>query len=67
MGADGPEERLTALRRAVALASGRINVRDVAAACLDWSEMRRRTWIFHYYAAGFAAPPTEPIPQDLHA
>jgi CRISPR system Cascade subunit CasB len=55
-----PEDRLVALRRAVALAHGRINVRDLAAACLDWSEVRRRRWIFEYYAAGYAAPPAQP-------
>lgn len=67
MEADGPEERRTALRRGVALAGNRIDVRELAAACLDWSETRRRTWIFHYYAAGFAAPPAEPTREDIHA
>lgn len=56
------EERLTALRRAVALAGGSINVRELAAACLDWSEARRSRWIFEYYAAGFAAPVQEETP-----
>lgn len=56
------EERLTALRRAVALAGGTINVRELAAACLDWSEARRNRWIFEYYAAGFAAPVQEETP-----
>jgi len=65
--AGSPEERLTALRRAVALAAGRINVRELAAACLKWSDDSRRRWIFEYYAAGFAAPPAEPTYQDLHA
>jgi CRISPR system Cascade subunit CasB len=54
--ADAPEERLIALRRAVALAGDAINVRELAAACLDWSAVRRQRWIFEYYAAGFAAP-----------
>lgn len=50
------EERLTAFRRAVALAGGTINVRELGAACLDWSEARRNRWTFEYYGAGFAAP-----------
>ena len=54
--ADNPQDRLTALRRAVAIANGKINVRELAAACLDWSEDRQRRWIFEYYAAGRAAP-----------
>jgi CRISPR system Cascade subunit CasB len=58
------EERLTALRRAVALARGRVAVRELAAACLDWSEDRRRRWIFEYYNAGFAAPPAAAAPTE---
>jgi CRISPR system Cascade subunit CasB len=58
--ADAPEERLTLLRRAVQLADRRLNVRELAAACLDWSERRRQRWIFEYYNAGFAAPAAEP-------
>jgi CRISPR system Cascade subunit CasB len=54
--ADNPQDRLTALRRAVAIAGGKVNVRELAAACLDWSEDRRRRWIFEYYGAGRAAP-----------
>jgi CRISPR system Cascade subunit CasB len=54
------EERLTLFRRAVHLAEGRINVRGVAEALLGWTEDRRRRWIFHYYAAGAAAPETAP-------
>jgi CRISPR system Cascade subunit CasB len=62
--AEGGEDRLTSCRRAVALTGGTINVRELAAACLDWSEDRRRRWIFEYYAAGFAAPAAEPIHED---
>jgi len=54
--ADTQEERLLALRRAVQLADRRLNLRELAAACLDWSELRQRRWIFEYYAAGLAAP-----------
>lgn len=56
IGADTPQDRLIALRRVVAMADGTINVRELAAACLDWSDDRRRRWIFEYYAAGRAAP-----------
>jgi len=51
-----PQERLTALRRAVLLANATTNVREVAAACLDWSDERRRRWAFEYYDAANAAP-----------
>lgn len=64
--ADG-EERLLSFRRAVALAGGKLNVRELAAACLDWSETRRRIWIFNYYNAGFAAPAAEPAHEDAPA
>jgi hypothetical protein len=33
-----------------------INVGDVAASILDWSERRRMRWAFDYYGAGIAAP-----------
>jgi CRISPR system Cascade subunit CasB len=58
------EERLDLLRRAVQLADRRLNVRELALACLDWSERRRRDWIFNYYNAGFAAPAAEPGPEE---
>ena len=54
------DERLTALRRAIQLADRRVNVRELAGACLDWSEDRKQRWIFEYYASGFAAPGAEP-------
>jgi CRISPR system Cascade subunit CasB len=59
--AEAPEDRLILLRRAVQLADRRLNVAQLAAACLDWSEHRRQCWIFEYYGAGRAAPdiPTE--------
>ena len=48
---------LTTFRRAVALAGGKnINVGDVAASLLDWSDRRRMRWAFDYYGAGIAAP-----------
>jgi CRISPR system Cascade subunit CasB len=54
--AEALEERLLLLRRAVQLADRRLNVAQLAAACLDWSDHRRQRWIFEYYAAGRAAP-----------
>jgi CRISPR system Cascade subunit CasB len=59
-----PDERLGALRRAVQLADRRLNLRELAAACLDWSDGRRQHWIFEYYNAGFAAPASEPISEE---
>ena len=61
--AETPEDRLLTLRRAVQLADRKLNIRELAAACLDWSEPRRQRWIFEYYNAGFAAPAPEP-PSD---
>jgi CRISPR system Cascade subunit CasB len=40
--ADTLDDRLTALRRAIQLADRRLNIRELAAACLDWSERRRQ-------------------------
>ncbi len=61
-------ERLTAMRRAVALAGGEMNLRELTGACLDWSDHRRRRWIFEYYNAGFAAPAAdEPASEEVSA
>jgi CRISPR system Cascade subunit CasB len=46
------DERLTAFRRLVALADGKLNVADLAAALLAWTEERRRRWVFTYWNAG---------------
>lgn len=53
------EERLIALRRAVQLADRTLNVRELARACLIWSDERRRRWIFQYHSAGRAGPDTD--------
>jgi CRISPR system Cascade subunit CasB len=53
------EDRLTMLRRAVRLADEKMNLRELARACFDWSEETRRRWIFEYYNAGAAAPDTD--------
>jgi CRISPR system Cascade subunit CasB len=48
---------LIVFRRAVALAGAKnINVGDVAASLLDWSDRRRMRWAFDYYGAGVASP-----------
>jgi CRISPR system Cascade subunit CasB len=54
--AETPEDRLILLRRAVQLADRRLNLRELAAACLNWTKARRQCWIFEYYGAGRAAP-----------
>jgi CRISPR system Cascade subunit CasB len=57
------QDLLTAFRRAVALAGSKnINVEDVAASLLGWSDDRRMRWAFDYYGAGIAAPkPVETV------
>lgn len=56
-----PDERLAAFRRMVALADGRVPVFDLARSLLDWTEERRRRWIYNYWNAGLpvAAPAAE--------
>lgn len=54
--AESLEDRLVQFRRAVALAGQALNVRELAAACLDWSEERRRRWLFEYVLAGSQGP-----------
>lgn len=49
LAAETQEERLVAFRRAVALLKGRLNVRDLALALLDWSERHRIEWAFAYH------------------
>lgn len=51
MEATSEDERLIALRRLVALAGARLNLRDLAEALLDWSDRRRRRWVFDYWNA----------------
>jgi len=50
--AELPDERLAAFRRLAALANGKLNVGDLAGALLDWSEKRRRRWVYDYWNAG---------------
>ena len=53
--ADDWTERLTALRRALALTGGRSNVADLARSLLRWTDHTRTRWMFDY----FGAPPPE--------
>ena len=71
MEAVGPDERLAAFRRLVALAGGAVPVRDLAAALLDWDEERRTRWIFDYWntlppAASNADPSKDATPKDTN-
>jgi CRISPR type I-E-associated protein CasB/Cse2 len=49
--ADDAEERLTELRRALAIAEGAANVFDLSRACLAWSDAMLRRWSLDYYGA----------------
>lgn len=66
--ADVPEDKLIQFRRLLALADRKANVTDLASALLDWSERRRRDWIFRYYAGepparDDDAPASQPAPE----
>jgi CRISPR system Cascade subunit CasB len=52
MEAHTPDERLAAFRRLIALAGGRLNVRDLADALLRWNEECQRRWVYDYWNAG---------------
>jgi CRISPR system Cascade subunit CasB len=52
MEADSPDERLTAFRRLVALAGGKLNLTDLSAALLNWSPRQQRSWVYEYWNAG---------------
>ena len=56
MEAETDDEKLTAFRRLVALASGTLNVRNLAEALLFWTDERRgeelkRRWVYDYWNA----------------
>lgn len=62
--ADTPEDRLIQFRRLLALADRKADVTDLAKALLDWSDTRKRDWIFRYYAGEPPAPDDDaPTPQ----
>jgi CRISPR system Cascade subunit CasB len=51
------QDLMISFRRAITLVGARnIDVGDVAASLLDWSDRRRIRWAFDYYGAGIAAP-----------
>lgn len=64
MEAYGPDERLVAFRRLVMLAKGNaLPVGDLAASLLEWTEQRRRQWIFDYWSAD--PPPRSSTPPGV--
>ena len=63
MEASTEDERLTAFRRLVALASGKLNVRGLADALLHWTEERQRRWVYDYWNADVRTP-TSPDPKE---
>lgn len=62
MEAGSGEEQLTAFRRMVGLAGGRLPLRDLARSLLDWNDERRRRWIYDYWNAG--QPATAPAAEE---
>ena len=52
------DDRLTAFRRMVALAGGRLPVRDLAHGLLFWSDELKTRWIYHYW--NVVRPPPRP-------
>jgi CRISPR system Cascade subunit CasB len=51
MEAHGPDERLIAFRRLVALADRTLNIAELSDALLHWDDERRRRWVFAYWNA----------------
>ena len=46
-----PENRLAELRRAIAIVRGVIHVRDIARACLHWTDRLAQLWVLQYAGA----------------
>ena len=66
MEADGADERLVAFRRLVAIAGAVLPARDLAAALLDWTDVRRTRWVLEYWnAVPPSASPATPA-KDAH-
>ncbi len=63
MEARTPDERLTSLRRLVALAGQTLNVGYLASALLDWNEDRQREWVLAYWNADPRHAAASPAPQ----
>ena len=55
-----PDERLVAFRRLAALADGKLPVVDLAVALMDWTDERRRRWVYDYWNAGQPRPDAGP-------
>ncbi len=55
-----PDERLNAFRRLVSLADGTLNIRDLAAALMQWDDTRKTHWTYDYWSTP-TAPPTQEI------
>jgi CRISPR system Cascade subunit CasB len=58
MDADLLDERLIAFRRLAALAGGKLNVSNLAAALLNWNEQHKQRWVYDYWNAGQPAAAT---------
>lgn len=59
--ADTAEDVFVQFRRLVALADRKVNVEDLAAALLDWSDRRKRDWIFRYHMGEPPGADTESV------
>lgn len=59
LAARDPEELAQAFRRLVAIADRKIDVGELAAALLLWSDPVRTRWAFTWHDAGWAAPGAE--------
>lgn len=61
LAARDPDELAQAFRRLVALADRRIDVGELAAGLLLWSDAVRTRWAFTWHDAAWAAPDAEPV------
>jgi CRISPR system Cascade subunit CasB len=57
--ADTDDAQITAFRRAAALADGSLNVADLGESLLDWSDARRRRWIYDFHQSSAPAEDAE--------
>lgn len=60
--AETGDDQITAFRRAVALAGGRLNVSDLGCSLIDWNDSRRRRWIYAYHQSPAPTVDTEDTP-----
>lgn len=62
LGVKSGDEQVIAFTRLVKLLGGSVNVAELSHDFLEWGrEETRRRWAFDYYAASFAAPPSDDI------